>query len=256
VNKLSKYKVKKFTLIDNARDSLNHAVDHLTKEKLLLGDLKCALRDVSHVVELLIKERLYRVHPAFVWQNVDKYPRDEENTVGVQQAVERLSKIAGLILKSDEIMVINRCKKIRNEIEHYEFILDEKEVKVIIGKVLSFIISFSIKHLSVDFENEFKSDDRWKTLLDLYEFWEAHSKSVRDDLESKNIPYCECPSCYADTFNLAIDQCALCGHIEQEVECEKCGDSVWESNSETLEFEDGDFDSGRSFSANLTSKAT
>lgn len=65
----------KFDLINNARSSLIHAVGHLINpDGVTEHDLKYAIRDVAHVVELLLKERLRRIHEAFVWQDVDKYP--------------------------------------------------------------------------------------------------------------------------------------------------------------------------------------
>jgi hypothetical protein len=49
----------KFDLINNAKDSLNHAVEHLTNsDGVKAGDLKRAIRDVAHAIELLLKERL------------------------------------------------------------------------------------------------------------------------------------------------------------------------------------------------------
>ncbi|MCP4552896.1 MAG: hypothetical protein GY834_12835 [Bacteroidetes bacterium] len=36
------------------------------------GDWKRIIVDLAHVVELLVKEKLRRVHPAFVFNNADK----------------------------------------------------------------------------------------------------------------------------------------------------------------------------------------
>lgn len=51
--------------------------------------LKQAILGVSHGVELLLKERLRRVHPALVWENVDKYPN---LSAGEQSAWEERSR--------------------------------------------------------------------------------------------------------------------------------------------------------------------
>ncbi len=56
-----------FDLINNAKDSLHHAVNHLTNsEGIGPGDIKLVIREVSQVVELLFKERLRQIHPAFI----------------------------------------------------------------------------------------------------------------------------------------------------------------------------------------------
>jgi len=63
--------MQKFNLVENALDSLEHAIEHLTLGgKTTSGDLKRAILDLSHVAELLFKEKLRTIHPAFVLANV------------------------------------------------------------------------------------------------------------------------------------------------------------------------------------------
>jgi len=72
----------KFDLISNAKDSLIHAVNHLTNPAGQTdGDFKIAIKDMYHVIELLLKEKLRQIHPAFIWTNIDKYPSDDTVTV-------------------------------------------------------------------------------------------------------------------------------------------------------------------------------
>lgn len=64
----------RFNLVENAKDSLAHAVEHLTgPEEPTPGDLKRAILDVAQVVELILEERVHRTHRAFIWENIDKY---------------------------------------------------------------------------------------------------------------------------------------------------------------------------------------
>lgn len=81
-----------FNLIENAIDPLERAIDLLAwdDETNDARRLKQAILGVSHGVELLLKERLRRVHPALVWENVDKYPNLSARTVGVEGALSRL----------------------------------------------------------------------------------------------------------------------------------------------------------------------
>lgn len=241
-------KAVKFDLINNAKDSLGHAVEHLTNEdKVDAGDLKRAIRDVAHVIELLLKERLRRVHPAFIWQDVDKYPSSTAYTVSTLKAVERLIKIAGIPLSDDNKQIIYSCKKIRDSIEHYEFELDLKEAKGIIGRMLSFIFDFSKSHLNLDLEYEFRENDRWKELIEIYEFWEAHSAAMEKQLMKSGKPVWDCPSCGASTFDLSLMRCIFCGHSEERLECNICHKEVWESDIKTIKGLDGDEQSGAGF---------
>lgn len=238
-------KMIKFNLINNAKDSLGHAVEHLTNPKgIKPSDLKIAIRDVAHVIELLLKERLSRIHPAFIWLDIDKYPSNEVKTIGVEKAVMRLLKLGGIVFSDDSIKTIKACRKIRNSIEHYEFELEEKEAKVIIGRMLSFIFDFSKRYLELDLEKEFRNDSSWEGLIDMYEFWEAHSATLEKQLSEQDKPICACPSCSADTFDLSKGECALCGHREEQIKCEGCGNWVWESESENFGGMHGDEESG------------
>jgi len=240
-----KIEKQKFDLIENAKDSLSHAVEHLTKkEKLTASDLKRAILDVTHVVELILKERLRRIHPAFIWEHVDKYPSSTAQKVGTEKAITRLLNIEGIALSDDSKKTLAICRRIRNSIEHYEFEIELKKTKVIVGRMLSFIFLFSKSHLNLDMEADFTRDDRCNALLAIYEFWEAHSIAVKNQLLKEGADVCECPACGAFTYNLSETECALCGHMEEQVQCEHCKEIFWESETETFEELEGDEESG------------
>jgi len=231
----------KFDLLENARDSLSHAVEHLTKADSPSGkDLKRIILDVSHVVELILKERLRKIHPAFIWVNIDKFPSSSSQIVGTEKAINRLLNLEGIALPEESIKTLRICRKIRNSIEHFEFEIEIKKARIVVGRMLSFIFSFAKYHLGLDWENDFKKDRKWNALLSIYEFWEAHSETLEKQLMEDGEDICECPSCGAFTYNLSTPECALCGHFEERVICENCNEEFWESETETFEGVDGD----------------
>ena len=64
--------MKELTLIQNAKDSLQHALTHIKPSAQTgIHDWKRVILDLSHVLELLLKERLRQEHPAFVFTKVD-----------------------------------------------------------------------------------------------------------------------------------------------------------------------------------------
>ncbi|MGL6365629.1 hypothetical protein ACSZMZ_07205 [Aeromonas veronii] len=143
----------KFNLIENANDSLEHAIKHMGPiEQNSIGDWKRIIVDFSHVVELLFKEKLRQIHPAFVLDNIDKYPSNDAFTVGAEKAFKRLKSIGGINFSKEDESAINMARNKRNEIEHYEFSISENEAKVLVGQVLSFIFKFSEEHLSLDWK--------------------------------------------------------------------------------------------------------
>jgi len=237
--------ITKFDLLANAKDSLAHAVEHLTvANEPTPGDLKRAIQDVAHVVQLMLKERLRRVHPAFIWDNVDKYPSNSAFTISTDKAVNRLLRFGQVNLMEDEKKTIAKCRLIRNSIEHFEFEIEKKEAMGLIGRILSFIFTFAKKQLDVDWESDFRKDKRWSKLVEIHEFWLAHSFAIHDRLEEEGAVVCSCPNCNAGTFDRDADTCMLCGHSEEHHRCSYCRKTFWESELEKTDIMEGDYESG------------
>jgi hypothetical protein len=180
--------------------------------------LKHAITNAAHSIELLLKERLRRVHPAFVWERVDEYPKLDKRTVGVDTAISRLRSIAGVEISTDDERDLKSLRKTRNAIEHYEWTATENEAKLIIGNAISFALTFSSEHLKTDLEPDFKRDDTWRVLLDeLYEFKRAHGRRIAEKFIKSRRPTVYCDECGEDTVPMDGGSCELCGHW-QEVE--------------------------------------
>jgi hypothetical protein len=212
---MAKSKQIKFDLLTNAKDSLRQAVELLAWKDM--GDhharLKHAITSAVHAIELLLKEKLRRTNPAFIWENVDKYPSLEARTVTVDTAISRLKKIAGVSLSDADAEHIKSLRKTRNAIEHYEWSATESEARIIVGNALSFAFSFGKDELGVDLSDYFKQDDTWRMLIDdLYEFARAHGTRIETQLQQQGKhPVC-CDSCGEVTVPLFGGSCELCGH--------------------------------------------
>ena len=213
----------KLNLLENAKSSLHHAVLHLSDKKIItVDDYKYAIRDVVHAIELLFKEKLKRVHPAFMWRDVDKYPNEEAYTVTIDEAKNRLAKIANVNFTQKHKENIESIKKLRNEIEHYEFEIDETLAKTHIGRMLSFIFWFSGEHLELGWEYEFKKDDSWLALISIHQFFEEHVEVVEARMINENRNVTDCPSCGGYTFDFDEEECEICGENLRIERCENC----------------------------------
>jgi len=204
-----------FDLINNAKDSLRHAVNVLVSlDAPTPGSLKQAILSVSHAAELLLKERLRIIHPAFVWENVDRYPALDSRTVNTDRAVTRLESLGGISFSDPDKSALRACRVLRNAIEHYEFTVTRKEAKVILGKALSFVFDFATRELGLDLEEDFKQDSTWECLLEeLYEFAQAHGERLTARLAELDVPLDECRYCGQTTVDLCWQSCKLCGHL-------------------------------------------
>ncbi len=213
----------KFNLIENALDSLEHAIEHLTQSKgISKGDYKRVILDLSHVAELLFKERLRMIHPAFVLSNVDKYPSTEAYTVTASEALARLHKIGGIDFTKEDEGALKTIREIRNEIEHYEFTISEKEAKIVIGNVLTFLFRFSLDELGLDWAERRLEDPSWRKLNEYAEFYNAQRSHILDVLMDSELSIQECPICYNETFDLESEVCVLCGYRENVLTCSRC----------------------------------
>ena len=221
---MKKNKIIKFNLLENAKSSLRHAVTHLTNDdEITADDYKYAILDIVHSIELLFKEKLKRVHPAFIWKNIDRYPDKKEYTVTLDIAKNRLIRMAGVQFADKHTKNLEAIKKLRNEIEHYEFEGEIELVKSHIGRMMSFIFWFSEEYLELKWEEEFKNDDSWWSLINMYQFFEEHVAVIEERMFKEKRAAMDCPECGAYTFDLDNGSCQMCGESQQVDECENCG---------------------------------
>lgn len=204
-----------FRLLDNARDSLSHAVELLAWKDIGTDHarLKHAITNSAHAAELLLKERLRSIHPAFIWEKVDKYPSLEAQTVNVSTAITRLERVGGIELSQSDKSNLQSLRNTRNAIEHYEWRTSEQEAKLIVGNALSFAFSFAEKELGIDLAAEFKRDDTWRVLLqELTDFVRAHGKRIAERLQEGGEHPEFCEKCEEYTVPSDGGSCVLCGH--------------------------------------------
>lgn len=230
---------QKFTLVENALDSLEHAISHLNvmPKAPTAGTFKRIILDLSHAAELLFKERLRQIHPAFILSDVDKYPSATAHTVTAADALRRLQRIGEVEFTEADQSALKTIREKRNEIEHYEFSLDEKEAKVVIGSVLAFIFRFATDEVGLDWAGRRIEDPAWIRLNEYAEFYEIEKARVLDTLKDSDTPTVECPMCGNATFDMEAEVCVLCGHIEPVLQCKSCNADYLYSN---VKYEDAE----------------
>ena len=212
---MSSSKPIEFNLLNNAKDSLRQAVHFLAFNDNVPAEsqLKHAIVNTAHCVELLLKERLRRVNPALVLRDSGKYPSVSEYTVTVDTAIKRLQTAGRVtITTTDSIAIKNLCTA-RNAIMHYEWSITAKAAKAIIGEGLSFVFSFGRAELGIDFAKDFQMDDTWRSLLEeLYQFTESYRKRLKAIMCTRGDHPVECANCGEEVVPWHGGSCELCGH--------------------------------------------
>jgi ribosomal protein L37E len=213
----------KFNLIENANDSLAHALEHMGPvRENEVGDWKRVIVDCSHVIELLFKEKLRRINPAFVYENVDKYPSPDAYTVSAKTALERLQKIGGIPFSPEDLSAIKSAREKRNKIEHYEFELSAQEAKILVGQVVTFIFRFTEEHLGLNWKRGHLKSKNWWVLRQYTELYDDLSHKALERIEREEIFTIECTSCHNETFDVDEEKCLMCGHKEEVLACKWC----------------------------------
>ena len=212
-----------FTLIQNAMDSIEQAIELLAWKDIPneSSRLKQAIILTAHATELLLKERLRRIHPSLVWEDVDRYQKLDARTVGVDKAISRLSQIGGISLSEKDKKIVKSLRNTRNAIEHFGWQTTRIEANVIVGQGLSFAIAFAAAELETVIDYRYKDDDTWSQLISQNSaFASAHAQRLAHSLASSGKSVEKCSFCNAMAKDIATGACSLCGHWEPTGEYE------------------------------------
>lgn len=205
-----------FDLLGNATDSIERAIDLVAweGEQSDARRLKQAVQAIAHGVELLLKERLRRVHPALIWETVDKYPSLSARTVTSDGALSRLMSIGGLTFSQKDMDLIRSLRSTRNAIEHYAWTTTKQEADRIVGRALAFALHFSKEELDYEFFGyHTRRDDTFSSLLTANTVFAAEMAARNEQVLSNDIAEEQvCPFCRAVAVNPNSGACRLCGH--------------------------------------------
>lgn len=209
-----------FDLLRNALDSIEQAINLLAwkDEPDEARRLKQAVLSVAHGIELLLKERLHRIHPVLIWENVDKFPSLSARTVTFDTALNRLIRIGGLAHLASDVELISSIRDTRNAIEHYVWTTTKKEADYIVGEALGFALHFARDELDYDFFGYgSQKDDTFDELLESNpQFAQAFRERYERSSETRAELNLECKQCHTLSVNLSTGVCHLCGRWNSE----------------------------------------
>ncbi len=80
-------------------------------------------------VELLIKEKLFRINPVLIYEDIDAKNNDNSKVIGYSKSIERLSNFNSNLIPESDIQFLKSCGNIRNQCIHYKVSLNSIEIK-------------------------------------------------------------------------------------------------------------------------------
>lgn len=209
-----------FELLGNADDSLRRALELIAwgDEQHEARRLKQAVQSVAHAIELLLKERLRRLHPSLIWENVDKYPSLNARTVSTDLAVIRLGAIGGVSFAACDVELLRSLRATRNAIEHFEWVTTKPEADAIVGRALEFAFHFARTELSIEYLDyvAYKDGTYHELLSANPEFGRAVERRKKSAEISTQINGDLCPFCRAKAVDATTKACRICGHWEPD----------------------------------------
>lgn len=251
-------KTFKLNLLENAMGSLRQGIGFALKDEPNQSDLKLSVLLVAQSVELLLKERLKREHWSLIFKNIEQAGNLNANTVTINEAINRLEKIANVTLEDDEQDTIINLSNIRNAIQHYEIEITYEEV---IGKAhaaIGVITRFLRDELEIDIREYLNQEDIQKLVFmdevieHLQELARRNIEKIRRELEPRKakdqmywqFDVIDCPQCWQEFYIFSpdedISQCQLCNYEGGFIECDRCGykapSGSWDFHSEGPDF--------------------
>ncbi len=228
-------------IFENAIDSLKMGVSHLVDGRLQTSD-KWAILELYHTIELLLKERLHRENPLFIYKHIDQAVGDDSITVGLRDILVRLENLKIAIPPDYRRMLLDRQRR-RNRIEHHRFD-EDKEHRAVLGEALKFINYFLAEHLGDDLEQRLSAAlfRQAKELIFEYEELLRKAKesmnaaiSSHSYKDQVHLEVAECPECGNDTVLIGDEPHMFCHYCRIEVTLRFCGECAnWLPPSDLL----------------------
>ena len=189
--------------------------------------LSFAIVHAVTATELVLKERLRRIHPVLLYRNIDaKKPRGQL-TVGLAEIPRRLANL-GASLDASQIHLNYRVLAWRHEIVHHMPTFKREDAELRLPILIDFIATYLQQQLDTPLKN-FLPRDLWsqanEMLSDWQEFVEEAKKRAVEEGDVIDDP---CPRCAAEKVMTLGDgddvHCHLCGTDLYRCEmCAGCG---------------------------------
>jgi HEPN domain-containing protein/ribosomal protein S27E len=208
------------TLLDSAVAFLIEAFVTYTAKKQSF-----AIVHAVTAAELVLKERLARVHPNLIYEDIDARSVAKK-TVSLYDLPQRLLNL-GVKIEPEEIDLVRQCAKWRNEIVHHLPAFDHEEAEVQFPKLLDFIAAFMRRELGTGLKKVLPT--RWyRKANQLLKEWQHAVKEAQDQAtQAGNVLAEICPECGSSDVlsvgNQSKVYCHLCGFDSWKYgECGRC----------------------------------
>jgi hypothetical protein len=191
------------------------------------GNRSFAILHAVTAAELVLKERLSRVHPSLIYSNIDARSFRGEQTVSLNKLPQRLFNL-GVQVDTKEAELVRTFAEWRNQIVHNMPSFDEKAADRQLPRLLDFLAVFLRRELGTLLE-DFLPKTLYRTASDLLQECERVVQNACAKAEAEGCVLFEaCPDCGAAGVLCLRDEkhvfCHLCGTQQYRYDrCIQCG---------------------------------
>ncbi|TSD87557.1 hypothetical protein FFK22_017095 [Mycobacterium sp. KBS0706] len=236
-------------LITNSISYFREAVKYAQQEAPDTNHWKFAIIHVVQAMELAFKEYLRRIHPAFVFESIDK----PDKALSLRGALARIRSpaIGKVAISEKEKGKIEKALDLRNALTHYEFDHEREHTELKFAEIFAFMIFFYKTHLKIE-AAQFIEEEQYQRIFKLVKARTELLANAKGYLSLADVgEVWMCRDCFEDTFVVSEAQCCFCHYREEVAECEFCGENTLASDViETGDLFDWDYDEGRSILLN------
>ncbi|AYM61234.1 MULTISPECIES: hypothetical protein [Rhizobium/Agrobacterium group] len=219
-------KPQSLDLLNNSISYFREAVSYAQKDTSDANQWKFAILHVVQAMELAFKERLRKVHPVFIYENIDK----PDKTISLRVAISRLNNpsIGNLPISDEDKRKIEKAFELRSQLTHFEFKQSPEHIELKFAEIFSFMIFFYRTQLGLP-TSEFIDEEQHSNVIRLIKTRQELLRRAKDYIENlEDDTRWICPECNETTFIVAEEQCCFCHRKEPIIECPTCGSDAFE----------------------------
>jgi hypothetical protein len=212
----------RFTLLENALDSIRTALDFLGDDE----KLKLVVMLLGQGVELVLKARLQQEHWSLVFDeprraSLGRFESGDFKSVGFDECITRLKEICEINLEKRHREELKRLRDSRNRIEHFKVEIQVEAVEATAYRALSFLLDFVHEHFGSlsPSEKELQEKIR-KQLVSLGEMVDHRWDDIRprvDGAREEGKAILECPECSEEAAIVTGDDRVVCEFCHEEM---------------------------------------
>lgn len=242
----------KFSLYENAIDSIDHGIEHLKRavEKDSKRDYKQAILLISHGTEVLLKELLCQINPIYVFDKNSLFdkcndymnPKLDElyncKSIEINKLCSEVLRLYSTQFDKNSIRIFEKLTRERNKLQHFCVEIDKSEIQSLILGLYNMVIKRALSILSSKVIDGQTSTVVEEKLDDIFCFVKAADQEEAIlKLEQKDFTRGSCFNCGNYSLFIFYDNdsypnkvyCTSCGFNHEDISeedyriCPECG---------------------------------